>query len=120
MVGSSVSSSTTAPGHDVIPNRRINLWYYKTKSNKLEEYKNNIRQITIVSKKVRKIDDQEDYEKSGFKDMMDDVDNTKNEALESMPQVPDEQVPTKDETSKELLYGSNDNDNKRDRKAKIS
>ena len=92
------------------------------KSNKLEEYKMNIRLITIVSKKVRKIDDQEDYEKSGFKDIMDDVENTKNEALESMPQVPDEQVPTKDETSKELLYGSNgnDNDNKRDKKAKIS
>ena len=90
------------------------------KSNKLEEYKMNIRQITIVSKKVRKIDDQEDYEKSGFKDIMDDVENTKNEALESVPQVPDEQVPTKDETSKELLYGRNDNDNKRDKKAKIS
>jgi hypothetical protein len=95
-------------------------WYYKTKSNKLEEYKKNIRQITIVSKKVRKIDDQKDYEKSGFKDIMDDVENTKNEALESVPQVPDEQVPTKDETSKELLYGSNVIDNKRDKKAKIS
>jgi hypothetical protein len=90
------------------------------KSNKLEEYKKNIRQITIVSKKVRKIDDQEDYEKSGFKDIMDDVENTKNEALESVPQVPDEQVPTKDETSKGLLYGSNVIDNKRDKKAKIS
>jgi hypothetical protein len=73
-----------------------------------------------VSKKVRKIDDQEDYKKSGFKDIMDDVENTKNEALESVPQVPDEQVPTKDETSKELLYGSNVIDNKRDKKAKIS
>ena len=88
------------------------------KSNKLEEYKMNIRQITIVSKKVRKIDDQEDYERSGFKDIMDDVENTKKEVLESVPQVPDEQVPTKDETSKELLYGSNDNDNKRDKKSK--
>ena len=89
------------------------------KSNKLEGYKMNIRQITIVSKKVRKIDDQEDYEKSGFKDIMDDVENTKNEALESVPRVPDEQVPAKDETSKELLYGSNDNDNQRDKKARI-
>jgi hypothetical protein len=51
---------------------------------------------------------------------MDDVENTKNEALESVPHVPDEQVPTKDETSKELLYGSNVIDNKRDKKAKIS
>ena len=89
------------------------------KSNKIEEYKMNIRQIMIVSKKVRKIDDQEDYEKSGFKNIMDDVENTKNEALKSVPHVPDEQVPTKDETSKELLYGSNDNDNQRDKKARI-
>jgi hypothetical protein len=51
---------------------------------------------------------------------MDDVENTKNEALESVPHVPDEQVPTKDETSKELLYGSNDNDNKRVKKARIT
>lgn len=61
-----------------------------------------------MSKKVRKIDDQEDYEKSGFKDIMDDVEKTKKEALESVPQIPDEQVPTKRETSKELLYGSKD------------
>lgn len=62
----------------------------------------------IVSKKVRRIDDQESYEKSGFKDIMDDVEETKKEALESVPQIPDEQVPTKNETSKELLYGSKD------------
>lgn len=71
-------------------------------------YNDSIRQITIVSKKVRKIDDQEDYEKSGFKDIMDDVEKTKKEALESVPQIPDEQVPTMRETSKELLYGSKD------------
>ena len=73
-----------------------------------------------MSKKVRKIDDHEDYEKSGFKDIMDDVENTKNRVLESVPQIPDKQVPPKDETSKELLYGSNDNDNKKDKKARIS
>jgi hypothetical protein len=73
-----------------------------------------------VSKKVRKIDDQEDYEKSGFKNIMDDVEKTKKEALESVPQIPAEQVPTKDETSKELLYGSNDNDDKREKKTKMS
>ena len=73
-----------------------------------------------MSKKVRKIDDQEDYEKSGFKNIMDDVENTKNEALESVPQISVEQVPTKDETSKELLYGSNDIDDKREKKTKIS
>jgi hypothetical protein len=61
-----------------------------------------------VSKKVRKIDDQEDYKKSGFKDIMDDEEKAKEEAFESMPQISAEQVPTKDETSKELLYVSND------------
>lgn len=61
-----------------------------------------------MSKKVRKIDDQEDYKKSGFKGIMDDEEKAKEEAFESMPQISAEQVPTKDETSKELLYGSND------------
>lgn len=61
-----------------------------------------------MSKKVRKIDDQKDYEKSGFKDIMDDEDKAKEEALDSVPKISAEQVPTKDETSKELLYGSND------------
>jgi hypothetical protein len=37
------------------------------KSNKLEEHKMNVGQTTIVSKKVRKIDDQVDYEKSGLR-----------------------------------------------------
>ena len=39
---------------------------------------------------------------------MDDEEKAKEEAFESMPQISAEQVPTKDETSKELLYGSND------------
>jgi hypothetical protein len=58
--------------------------------------------------KVRKVEDQEDYEKSGFKGMMDDVENTKKEALESVPQIPREQVPSGEETTKELLEGSTD------------
>jgi hypothetical protein len=40
---------------------------------------------TIVSKKVRKIDDQEDYEKVDFKDILDDAEKTKKETLESVP-----------------------------------
>jgi hypothetical protein len=43
------------------------------------------------SKKIQKIDDQEDYEKSGFKSMMEDVEKTKEKALESVPQIPREQ-----------------------------
>ena len=39
-------------------------------------------------KKILKVDDQEDYEKSGFKSMMDNVEETKKQALESVPQIP--------------------------------
>ena len=52
--------------------------------------------------KIKKIDDQEDYEKSGFKSMMEDLEETKKQALESIPQIPREQVPSGEETTKEL------------------
>ena len=58
--------------------------------------------------KVRKVEDQEDYEKSGFKGMMDDVEYTKKESLESVPQISREQIPSGEETTKELLGGSTD------------
>jgi len=63
-------------------------------------------------RKIRKIDDQEDYAKSGFKSMMKDVEKTKNKALESVPQIPKEQVPSGEETTKELLEGSIENKKK--------
>jgi division protein CdvB (Snf7/Vps24/ESCRT-III family) len=57
--------------------------------------------------KVRKVEDQEDYEKSGFKGMMDDVEYTKKESQESVPQISREQI-SSEETTKELLDGSTD------------
>jgi hypothetical protein len=60
----------------------------------------------MVNRKIRKINDQEDYEKSGFKSIIEDVENTKKEVLESVPQIPREQVPSGKETTKELLEGS--------------
>ena len=60
----------------------------------------------MVNRKIRKINDQEDYEKSGFKSIIEDVENTKKEVLESVPQIPIEQVPSGKETTKELLEGS--------------
>ena len=66
----------------------------------------------MANRKIRKIDDQEDYEKSGFKSMMNDVEKAKNKALESMPQIPKEQVPSGEETTKELLEGSTENKKK--------
>ncbi|HZA64416.1 MAG TPA: hypothetical protein VE573_16190 [Nitrososphaeraceae archaeon] len=60
----------------------------------------------MVNRKIRKINDQEDYEKSGFKSIIEDVEKTKREVLESVPQIPREQVPSGKETTKELLEGS--------------
>jgi hypothetical protein len=40
--------------------------------------------------------------------MMDDVEYTKKESLESVPQISREQVPNGEETTKELLDGSTD------------
>jgi hypothetical protein len=59
-------------------------------------------------KEIRKIDDREDYEKSGFKSIMEDVEKIINEALESVPQIPEEQVPNNEETTKELVDCSED------------
>ena len=64
------------------------------------------------NKEIRKINDQEDYEKSGFKSIMKDVEETKNEALESVPQIPSEQIPSGEETTKDLLEGSSENKKK--------
>jgi hypothetical protein len=63
----------------------------------------------MANRKIRKIDNQEDYAKSGFNSMMKDVEKTKNKALESVPQISREQVPSGEETTKELLEGSTEN-----------
>ena len=59
--------------------------------------------------KILKVDDQEDYEKSGFKSMMDNVEETKKQALESVPQIPREQIPSGSEVTNELLDGNREN-----------
>jgi hypothetical protein len=63
-------------------------------------------------KKILKVDDQEDYEKSGFKSMMDNVEETKKQALESVPQIPREQIPSGEEVTNELLDGNPENKKK--------
>jgi hypothetical protein len=63
-------------------------------------------------KKVLKVENQEDYEKSGFKSMMDNVEETKKQALESVPQIPRGQIPSGKEVTKELLNGSSENKKK--------
>jgi hypothetical protein len=58
-----------------------------------------------MSKKTNKINNPNDHKKSSFKDIMEDIEDTKNEALESLPKVKKEQIPSDNETSKEILYG---------------
>jgi hypothetical protein len=68
--------------------------------------------VKKVNKEIRKIDDQENYEKSGFKSIMVDVEETKKEALESVPQIPSEQIPSREETMDVLLEGSREDKKK--------
>ncbi|HJY15796.1 MAG TPA: hypothetical protein VJ225_07155 [Nitrososphaeraceae archaeon] len=48
----------------------------------------------------------------GFKSMMDYVEETKKQALESVPQIPREQIPSGKEVTKELLDGSSESKEK--------
>jgi hypothetical protein len=59
---------------------------------------------------TKRIQNKDDYEKSSFKDVIEDMEETKDKALESLPKIRKEQVPTGEETSKEILYGDSDND----------
>ena len=65
-----------------------------------------------MSKKTKRIKDKDDYEESSFKDVIEDMEDTKDKALESLPKIRKEQVPSGEETSNEILYvDNNDNDN---------
>ncbi len=68
--------------------------------------------VAFMSKKTKRIQNKNDYEKSSFKDIMEDMEETKDKGLESLPKMRKEQVPSKDETTREILYG-NDDDNKK-------
>jgi deoxycytidylate deaminase len=48
----------------------------------------------IMSKKIKKISNSNDYEKSSFKDIIEDMEDTKNVGLESLPKIRKEQVPS--------------------------
>jgi F0F1-type ATP synthase alpha subunit len=57
-------------------------------------------------KKTKKIYSQDNYEKSSFKDIIVDIEGTKNNALETVSaKVKKEQIPSDNETIKEILYG---------------
>ena len=56
-------------------------------------------------KKTKKIYSKDNYEKSSFKDIIEDMEDTKNNALETaVAKVKKEQIPSGYETTKEILY----------------
>ncbi len=63
--------------------------------------------LSIMSKKTKRIKDKDDYEESSFKNIVNDMENTKERALELVPKIRKEQVPSGEETSNEILYGDN-------------
>jgi hypothetical protein len=63
-----------------------------------------------MSKKTKKINNSNDYEESSFQGIIEDMEDTKNVGLKSLPKIRKEQVPSADETSKEILYGDGDRD----------
>jgi hypothetical protein len=67
--------------------------------------------LFIMSKKTKKIQNKDDFEKSGFKDIIEDMEHTKDKALESVPKIRKEQVPSGEEISKDILYGDGENNN---------
>ena len=61
-----------------------------------------------MSKKTKRIKDKDDYEDSSFKDVIEDMEGTRDKGLESLPKIKKEQVPTGEEVSQEILYGDDD------------
>ena len=68
--------------------------------------------LAFMSKNTKRIQNKDDYEKSSFKDIIEDMEDTKDTGLESVPKIRKEQVPSKDETTREILYGNDDDNNK--------
>ena len=64
------------------------------------------------TKRTKRIQNKDDYEKSSFRDIVEDMEDTKDKALESLPKIRKEQVPAGGEVSKEILYGDDGNNDK--------
>ena len=58
-----------------------------------------------MTRKTKRIQNEDDFEKSGFKEIIEDMEDTKDKALESAPKIKKEQIPSGEETSNEILYG---------------
>ena len=60
--------------------------------------------LSIMSKKTKRIKDKDNYEESSFKNIVNDMEDTKKKALELVPKIRKEQVPSGEETSNEILW----------------
>ena len=66
----------------------------------------------LESKKTKKITNKDDFEKSSFKGIIEDVEDTKGEALKSVvPKVNKEQMPKDDEITNVIVDGEYNNNN---------
>lgn len=66
----------------------------------------------LESKKTKKITNKDDFEKSSFKGIIEDVEDTKDEALQSVvPKVNKEQMPKDDEITNVIVDGEYNNNN---------
>jgi hypothetical protein len=58
-----------------------------------------------TGKKTKKINSQDDYEKSSFKDIIKYMEDTKNNALETaIAKVKKEQIPNDNETTRDIAW----------------
>ena len=73
--------------------------------------------LSIMSKKTKRIKDKDNYEESSFKNIVNDMEDTKKKALELVPKIRKEQVPSGEETSNEILYGDDKREDDDDDKA---
>ena len=65
----------------------------------------------MSKKTTKRIENKDDYEESSFKDVIEDMKDTRDKGLQSLPKIKKEQIPSGEETLKEILYGDDDNNN---------
>jgi hypothetical protein len=59
-----------------------------------------------MNKKTKRIKNKDDFKESSFKDMLKDMEATKNRALKTVPKIKKEQIPSGEETSNKILFGT--------------
>jgi hypothetical protein len=55
-------------------------------------------------KTTKRIENKDDYEKSSFKDVIEDMEDTRDKGLESLPKIKKEQVPTGESIATNIVW----------------